>query len=46
MKMRSLELSLWLSSVTESVTVAGGVVDDMLAEMRSRTSLFQCLSRE
>lgn len=32
MKMRSLELSLWLSSAAESVAAGGVTVDDMLAE--------------
>lgn len=34
MKMRSLELSLWLSSAAESVVAGGAAVDDMLGRMR------------
>lgn len=34
MKMRSLELSLWLSSAAESVVAGGAAVDDMLGKIR------------
>lgn len=34
MKMRSLELSLWLSSAAESVVTGGAAVDDMVGKMR------------
>lgn len=46
MKMRSLELSLWLSSAAESVAAGGVAVDDILAKTHKGRASFPCPDRK